>query len=75
MTSKLPEDVVQGWRDGIPLKRGGLPEDVAILAYFWHQIIKLYNWTSTQCRRRDVNKIKIMQKLPKIGLPVVLYLL
>lgn len=29
MTASLPEDVVQGWRDGIPLKRGGTPEDVA----------------------------------------------
>ncbi len=29
MTGKLPEDVVQGWRDAIPLKRGGSPEDVA----------------------------------------------
>lgn len=29
MTGKLNEDVVQGWRDSIPLKRGGTPEDVA----------------------------------------------
>jgi len=29
MTAKLSEDVVQGWRDGIPLKRGGQPDDVA----------------------------------------------
>ena len=29
MTAKLDEKVVQGWRDGIPLKRGGTPEDVA----------------------------------------------
>lgn len=29
MTAKLNEDVVQGWRDSIPLKRGGTPEDVA----------------------------------------------
>ena len=29
MTGKLPEDVVQGWRDNIPLKRGGTPEDIA----------------------------------------------
>jgi 3-oxoacyl-[acyl-carrier protein] reductase len=28
MTSKLNDDVVQGWRDGIPLKRGGTTEDV-----------------------------------------------
>ncbi|MEO9514017.1 MAG: 3-oxoacyl-[acyl-carrier-protein] reductase [Flavobacteriaceae bacterium] len=29
MTSKLDEKTVQGWRDAIPLKRGGNPEDVA----------------------------------------------
>ena len=29
MTAKLSEEVVQGWRDGIPLKRGGRPDDVA----------------------------------------------
>jgi len=29
MTAKLSEEVVQGWRDGIPLKRGGKPDDVA----------------------------------------------
>ncbi len=29
MTGKLNEDVVQGWRDAIPLKRGGTAEDVA----------------------------------------------
>ena len=29
MTAKLPDDVVDGWRAGIPLKRGGTPEDVA----------------------------------------------
>jgi 3-oxoacyl-[acyl-carrier protein] reductase len=29
MTDKLDEKVVQGWRDAIPLKRGGSPEDVA----------------------------------------------
>ncbi len=29
MTGKLDEKVVQGWRDAIPLKRGGTPEDVA----------------------------------------------
>ncbi|MFD0862142.1 3-oxoacyl-[acyl-carrier-protein] reductase [Sungkyunkwania multivorans] len=34
MTGKLPEDVVQGWRDAIPLKRGGRPEDVANACVF-----------------------------------------
>ena len=34
MTEKLPEDVVQQWRDGIPLKRGGLPEEVANACVF-----------------------------------------
>jgi 3-oxoacyl-[acyl-carrier protein] reductase len=34
MTEKLPEDVVQKWREGIPLKRGGTPEDVANACVF-----------------------------------------
>lgn len=34
MTAVLDEKVVQQWRDGIPLKRGGTPEDVANLALF-----------------------------------------
>lgn len=34
MTAKLDENVVQGWRDGIPLKRGGTPEDVANACVF-----------------------------------------
>lgn len=34
MTNQLSEDVVQGWRDGIPLKRGGTPEDVANACVF-----------------------------------------
>lgn len=29
MTAKLSPEVVKGWEDGIPLKRGGTPEDVA----------------------------------------------
>lgn len=34
MTGALDEKVVQGWRDAIPLKRGGTPEDVANLTLF-----------------------------------------
>jgi 3-oxoacyl-[acyl-carrier protein] reductase len=34
MTGKLDEKTVQGWRDGIPLKRGGKPEDVADACVF-----------------------------------------
>ncbi len=34
MTEQLDQDTVQGWRDAIPLKRGGQPEDVANLALF-----------------------------------------
>ncbi|MBP2832633.1 3-oxoacyl-[acyl-carrier-protein] reductase [Aquimarina sp. U1-2] len=29
MTAKLDEKVVEGWRNAIPLKRGGTPEDIA----------------------------------------------
>jgi 3-oxoacyl-[acyl-carrier protein] reductase len=35
MTAKLNEDVVKGWRDGIPLKRGGSTEDVANACLFF----------------------------------------
>lgn len=34
MTAELDEKTVQGWRDGIPLKRGGSPEDVANACVF-----------------------------------------
>ena len=34
MTEALDEKVVQGWRDGIPMKRGGSPEDVANTTVF-----------------------------------------
>lgn len=34
MTEKLDEKVVQSWRDAIPLKRGGQPEDVANACVF-----------------------------------------
>jgi 3-oxoacyl-[acyl-carrier protein] reductase len=34
MTAKLDEKIVQGWREGIPLKRGGTCEDVANACVF-----------------------------------------
>jgi 3-oxoacyl-[acyl-carrier protein] reductase len=34
MTAKLSEEVVTGWRAGIPLKRGGTPNDVANACVF-----------------------------------------
>lgn len=34
MTAKLDEKVVQSWRDAIPLKRGGKPDDVADACVF-----------------------------------------
>jgi 3-oxoacyl-[acyl-carrier protein] reductase len=34
MTAKLNEDAVKGWREAIPLKRGGTPEDVANVCVF-----------------------------------------
>jgi 3-oxoacyl-[acyl-carrier protein] reductase len=34
MTSKLDEKTVQSWRDAIPLKRGGKPDDVADACVF-----------------------------------------
>lgn len=34
MTEALGEDVINEWREGIPLKRGGTPDDVANLAVF-----------------------------------------
>ena len=34
MTAKLDEDTVKGWREAIPLKRGGTPEDIANVCVF-----------------------------------------
>ena len=34
MTEVLDEKTVQGWRDAIPMKRGGSPEDVANTCVF-----------------------------------------
>ncbi len=42
MTAKLNDDVVQGWRDGIPLKRGGTTEDVANACLFFASDMSAY---------------------------------
>lgn len=42
MTEKLDEKTVQGWRDAIPLKRGGSPEDVAHCALFLASDLSTY---------------------------------
>ncbi len=34
MTKKLSEEIVEKWRNGIPLKRGGTPEDIANACIF-----------------------------------------
>lgn len=42
MTAKLNEDVVQGWRDSIPLRRGGTPEDVANACLYFASDLSTY---------------------------------
>lgn len=42
MTGQLDEKTVQGWREAIPLKRGGTPEDVANLALFLASDLSAY---------------------------------
>lgn len=42
MTAKLNEDVVQGWRESIPLRRGGTPEDVANACVFLSSDLSAY---------------------------------
>ncbi|MGB0177714.1 MAG: SDR family oxidoreductase, partial [Owenweeksia sp.] len=42
MTGKLDEATVQGWRDAIPLKRGGTPEDVANACLFLASDLSAY---------------------------------
>jgi 3-oxoacyl-[acyl-carrier protein] reductase len=42
MTAKLNEEVVKGWRDAIPLKRGGSPEDVANVCVFLGSDLSAY---------------------------------
>ena len=42
MTGQLPEDVVKGWYEKIPLKRGGTPEEVADTALFLSSDLSTY---------------------------------
>ena len=42
MTEKLDEATVQGWRNSIPLKRGGTPEDIANACVFLASDISSY---------------------------------
>ncbi|MCE2612088.1 3-oxoacyl-[acyl-carrier-protein] reductase [Flavobacteriaceae bacterium D16] len=42
MTAKLDEKTVQGWRDAIPLKRGGTPADVANACLFLASDLSTY---------------------------------
>ena len=42
MTAKLDDKVVQGWRDGIPLKRGGSTEDIANACLFFASELSAY---------------------------------
>lgn len=42
MTAALDEKTVQGWRDAIPLKRGGQPEDVANACVFFGSDMSSY---------------------------------
>ena len=42
MTAKLNEDVVKGWRESIPLKRGGSTEDVANACLFFASDMSTY---------------------------------
>ena len=42
MTDKLDEKTVQGWRDAIPLKRGGTTEDIANACLFFASDLSAY---------------------------------
>ncbi|WP_419211441.1 3-oxoacyl-[acyl-carrier-protein] reductase [Maribacter sp. X9] len=42
MTEKLDEKTVQGWRNAIPLKRGGSPEDIANACLFFASDLSAY---------------------------------
>lgn len=42
MTDKLGEETVKSWRDAIPLKRGGTPEDIANVCVFLASDLSAY---------------------------------
>ncbi len=42
MTAKLDKKTVQGWRDAIPLKRGGTPEDIANACVYFASDLSAY---------------------------------
>ncbi len=42
MTDQLDEKTVQGWREAIPLKRGGTPEDIANVCVFLASDLSAY---------------------------------
>ena len=42
MTAKLDEKTVEGWREAIPLKRGGTPEDIANTCVFLGSDLSAY---------------------------------
>ncbi|MGB3342431.1 MAG: 3-oxoacyl-[acyl-carrier-protein] reductase [Aequorivita sp.] len=42
MTDKLGENMVKAWRDAIPLKRGGTPEDIANVCVFLASDLSAY---------------------------------
>ena len=42
MTAKLDEKTVKVWRDAIPLKRGGSPEDIANACVFLASDLSAY---------------------------------
>lgn len=42
MTAKLDENMIKSWRDAIPLKRGGTPEDIANVCVFLGSDLSAY---------------------------------